>query len=142
MADLVYVLMDQLGRPDWCDPDFYPVARADELSLAKEHLAEMQSDSALWSTILAHNGLGPDATLTDEQLVTVYRDWKVLTKAIVVTPAGDGYSFDYVALRRAEPGGSTSTSRERSQSDGGEVARDEARRPRPPTARSAWPAAR
>jgi len=99
MADLIYALVDQLGQPDWCDPDFYPLARGDEVTVAREHLAEMQSDTTLYQTILDHNGISPNATLTDDQLVTVYRDWKVLTEAIVLTPSGDRYTFDYVALR-------------------------------------------
>jgi hypothetical protein len=59
----------------------------------------MQADAVLYQTILDHNGISAGQPLTDEQLVTVYRDWKVLTKAIVLTPTGDGYTFDYVALR-------------------------------------------
>ena len=99
IADAVYALIGQLGRPDWCDPDFYPVARADEVTLARDHLAAMQSDQALYQTILEHNGIAAGQQLTDAQLVAVYQDWKVLTRAITLTPVSGGYTFDYIALR-------------------------------------------
>jgi hypothetical protein len=99
VASLIYALVDQLGRPDWCDPDFYPIARGDEVTAARAHLDEMKSDEALYQAILDHNGLSAGQQLSDAQLVAVYRDWKVLTKAIVLTPSADGYTFDYIALR-------------------------------------------
>jgi hypothetical protein len=99
MADAIYALIDQFGRPDWCDPDFYPIARADEVTLASEHLAEMQADPTLYQTILEHNGITAGQRLTDAQLVAVYEDWKVLTRAITLTPVSGGYAFDYIALR-------------------------------------------
>ncbi len=114
LADLIYTLAGQLGRPDWCDPDFYPLARADEVTLAPQHLDEMQADPALYATILEHNGLGAQRQLSDQQLVSVYRDWKMLTKAIALTPTADGYSFDYVACVGRMGGRPTTTWRARS----------------------------
>jgi hypothetical protein len=99
IADAIYALIDQLGRPDWCDPDVYPVARADELTLAREHLEEMRSDPALFQTILDHNGMAAGQQLADTELVAVYEDWKVLTRAITLTPVPGAYTFDYIALR-------------------------------------------
>ncbi len=101
LAALIYAVVGQFGRPDWCDPDFYPVARADEVTVARQHLSEMQADPALFATILQHNGITNVQQLTDQQVVFVYRDWKILTKAVTLTPVAGGYSFDYIAL----PGG-------------------------------------
>ena len=98
LAALIYAVVGQFGRPDWCDPDFYPVARADEVTVARQHLSEMQADPALFATILQHNGVTNVQQLTDQQVVFVYRDWKILTKAVRLTPVTGGYSFDYVAL--------------------------------------------
>ena len=98
LATLIYAVVGQFGRPDWCDPDFYPVARADEVTVARQHLAEMQGDPTLFATILQHNGIANDHQLTDQEVVVVYRDWKILTKAVTLTPVAGGYSFDYIAL--------------------------------------------
>lgn len=38
----------------YCDPDHYPVARADKASAATERLAEMRADTAEWTAIAAH----------------------------------------------------------------------------------------
>jgi Hint domain len=97
VADLAYVLLDQFGAPDWCDPDFYPLAREDEETLAQEHLADMRADGATFAAIEQHLGIDAAAALTTDQVVAIYRDWKVITKALHLEPAGDAWSFDYVA---------------------------------------------
>lgn len=98
VADLKYILLTQLGRPDWCDPDLYPVAQEDEGKLALQHLAEMKADAENFAAILSHLGIDASIELSGAALLAVYRDWKVITKAIVLQPSGDGYSFDYIAL--------------------------------------------
>jgi hypothetical protein len=99
IVDLKYLLIAQLGPPDWCDPDLYPVAQADDGKLALQHLAEMKADAETYTAILRHLGIDPSAELTGAALQAVYRDWKVITKALVLQPAGDGaYAFDYIAL--------------------------------------------
>ena len=94
--DLRYRLVDQLGRPLFCDPDFYPVARADEGQLAKEHLAAIRSDAPTYSAILAHLGIDPATTLAPDQVLAIYREWKML-RALVLTKTDAGFGFDYVA---------------------------------------------
>jgi hypothetical protein len=98
VVDLKYILLTQLGRPDWCDRDFYPVARDDEGQAALQHLAEMKADGEVFAAILSHLGIDPSAELKGDALLAVYRDWKVITKAIVLAPSRDGYTFDYIAL--------------------------------------------
>ena len=61
-ADLRYRLVEQLGRPLFCDPDFYPVARADEAQLAEENLAAIRADAPTYAAIAAHLGIDPSAT--------------------------------------------------------------------------------
>src|SRR5438034_3953226 len=53
-AQLKYRIVDQFGRLLFCDPDYYPVARADEQALAHERLPEIQKDAPTFSAILAH----------------------------------------------------------------------------------------
>src|SRR5438105_4710819 len=38
IVDLKFRVFDAVGRPWYCDPDFFPVARADEKELARQRL--------------------------------------------------------------------------------------------------------
>jgi Hint domain len=98
--DLRYRLVDQLGRPLFCDPDFYPVARADEDQLANEHLAAIRSDAPTYAAILAHLGIDPAAFVSADQILAIYREWKML-RALVLTKTDVGFGFDYVAADAA-----------------------------------------
>ena len=51
-AQLKYRVIDELGRPFFCDPDFYPVARADEADLARQRFPELQKDVETFSVII------------------------------------------------------------------------------------------
>jgi hypothetical protein len=120
--DLHYRLVDQVGRPLFCDPDFYPVARADEGQLATEHLAAIRSDAPTYAAILAHLGIDPATALAPDQVLAIYREWKML-RALVLTKSDAGFGFDYVAadasggqagwhvVGRIDPGGTISVDR-------------------------------
>ena len=95
-ADLRYRLVDGLGRPLFCDPDFHPVARADEAALAAEHLAAIQADAPTYAAIVAHLGIDPSTAPTTDQVLAIYRDWKML-RALPVTGVDGHFGFDYVA---------------------------------------------
>jgi len=93
LVELKYAVFEQIGRPWYCDPDFYPIARADEKDLARERLPEMQADPD-FRAILVHNGIAPGAALTDDQLLAVYHDWKDLARLELAPVAGsDAYGF-------------------------------------------------
>jgi Hint domain-containing protein len=94
--DLRYRLVDQLGRPLFCDPDFYPVARADEALLADLHLAAIRADAPTYAAIVARLGVDPSASPNPSQVLAIYREWKML-RAIVLTDAGGQFGFDYIA---------------------------------------------
>jgi hypothetical protein len=94
--DLRYRLVDQLGRPLFCDPDFYPVARSDEGQLATEYLAAIRSDAPTYAAILARLGIDPATTLAPDQVLAIYREWKML-RALVLTKTEARFGFDYVA---------------------------------------------
>ena len=91
-AQLKYRLVDQFGRLLFCDPDYYPVARADEQSLAHERLPEIQKDAPTFSAILSHLGIAPAASYTSDQELSIYRDWKMLN-AISLEQVNSGFHF-------------------------------------------------
>jgi hypothetical protein len=92
LAQLKYRLIDRFGRLWYCDPDFYPVARADQDSLAESRFPEVQKDTETFNAILAHLGYAPSNTYTHAQKVAVYTDWKMLG-ALHLDPAGAVYHF-------------------------------------------------
>jgi hypothetical protein len=91
-AELKYRLVDQFGRLLFCDPDYYPVARADEGGLAHERFPEMQKDAPTFTAILAHLGMVGASSYTSDQELAIYRDWKMLN-AIRLEQVGGGFHF-------------------------------------------------
>ncbi|HEX9617753.1 MAG TPA: Hint domain-containing protein [Anaerolineales bacterium] len=91
-TDLKYRILDQFPDFFFCDPDYYPVPREDELELARQRFPEIQSDSEEFDAILAHNNLVGVSTFTDDQKLLVYREHKKLA-AIQLELAGDAYQF-------------------------------------------------
>ncbi|HET8567678.1 MAG TPA: Hint domain-containing protein [Candidatus Limnocylindria bacterium] len=71
-------LVAALGRPAFCDPDLYPVARADEAALAARRVPEIQRDAEAYGALVA--AVGPDP-------LAVYREWKAL-QTVRVEPDG------------------------------------------------------
>jgi len=91
---LKFAVMDTVGTPVYCDPDFYPVARAGaEEATAVSTFPQIKADSEVYAAIVAHEHL-PSGDLTDAQKLVVYRAWKLL-RAVTLTQAGAGYSFQY-----------------------------------------------
>ena len=91
-AELKYRLLEQFPDLFFCDPDYYPVARDDELDLALQRFPELQGDQAEFQAILNHNGLAGLTTFTDEQKLLIYREHKTLA-AIPFELVKDGYRF-------------------------------------------------
>ena len=93
---LKFALIDSVGPPAFCDPDFYPIARAGgEEASAQAAYAQIHADPQLYSAIVAHEKLPPPpAELNDAQKLTLYRAFKKL-RALVLKPADSGYAFDY-----------------------------------------------
>jgi hypothetical protein len=91
-AELRFRVLDQFPDLFFCDPDFYPVARADETDLARQRFPDLQADTAEFQAILEHNGLGGMTAFTDEQKLLIYREHKRLA-AIQFQPSGAAYQF-------------------------------------------------
>jgi len=93
--ELKATLIDAFGSLWYCDPDFYPVGR-DELVAMKERWPEVTADPAAFAIVAARVGVDPTAQLTDEERLTVYREWKMLN-AVFLQPEADRFRFDYLA---------------------------------------------
>lgn len=77
VAELKYRIIDQLGRPSFCDRDFYPVGR-DELAAARERFDEMRADEEAFLAIVFRLGLAELSHFSDAELLAIYRDYKML----------------------------------------------------------------
>jgi hypothetical protein len=91
-SELKYRLMDSFGELFFCDPDFYPVAFADEADLARERFPQIQASAEEFSVILNRLGWQGKAVFTDEEKLSIYREHKRLA-AILFEAAGPGYGF-------------------------------------------------
>ena len=92
---LKFAVIDSVGPPIYCDPDFYPLERpGGEQASAIARYPEIRADASLYATIVAHEHL-PSGELTDQQKLVLYRAWKLL-RALTLTPGqGGDYSFSY-----------------------------------------------
>ena len=91
---LKLAVIDSVGAPVYCDPDFYPLARlGGEQASATATYAQIKADPELYAAIAAHESL-PNGELTDDQKLTLYRAWKLL-RALILTQSGNQYSFNY-----------------------------------------------
>ena len=85
-------LLDRFGPLVYCDPDEFPVARADPAIAAQEHLAEMQGDP-VWPLLARRLGFSATTDPAGAQLLTAYTAWKMV-RALSLLPAADGWTFD------------------------------------------------
>ncbi len=87
----------------FCDPDYYPIARGDELARALEVFPTIAADTEKYDAILEHLGLAPQPQPSDSTKLRIYRESKRLA-SIVLTPAGADYTFQ---LRQQDAKGAT-----------------------------------
>jgi hypothetical protein len=92
-TELKYYLLENVGTIFYCDPDFYPVARAGaEKEHALEQFPDIQRSSEEFQAILRHTNLEGGTNFSDEQKVVIYRELKKLN-AILLEPSGKAYKF-------------------------------------------------
>ena len=90
---LKFKVMDTVGVPVFCDPDFYPIARlGGEQASADTYYPQIRANTELYAAIVAHENL-PSGDLDEAQKLTVYRAFKRL-RALVLTKGGDSYTFE------------------------------------------------
>ena len=93
-TQLKFAVIDSVGAPVYCDPDFYPLARAGgEEASAVSTYPQIKADSEVYAAIVAHEHL-PSGDLTDAQKLVVYRAWKLL-RAVSLASSGTDLSFSY-----------------------------------------------
>ncbi len=91
---LKYRLLEQYPDFFYCDPDYYPVARANETDLAVQRFPQIQGNPEEFQAILGHLGLGGGTAFTDQQKLAIYREHKRLA-ALLFTLAGSSYEFQF-----------------------------------------------
>jgi Hint domain len=89
---LKYKVLDQFPDFFFCDPDYYPIAIAEEADLARQRFPELQANQEEFQTILTHNGLSGTTSFTDDQKLLIYREHKKLN-AIYFELVSDKYQF-------------------------------------------------
>lgn len=91
---LKFAVIDHVGPPVYCDPDFYPIAReGGEQASALTRYDQIKADAEAFGAITAHEHL-PTDQLSDAQKLTLYRAWKLLN-ALVLAQSGNDFSFQY-----------------------------------------------
>lgn len=94
VPQLKFAVMDAAGKPAYCDPDFYPIAReGGEQANAISFYPQIKADAETYAAIVAHEHL-PSGDLNDQQKLVVYRAWKLL-RVVELTRAGADYAFQY-----------------------------------------------
>lgn len=86
----------------YCDPDYYPIARGDELARALEVFPTIAADTEKYAAILEHLGVGAAPPPSDSTKLRIYRESKRLA-SIILNPSGDDFAFQ---LREQEAKGS------------------------------------
>jgi len=90
---LKFKVMDAVGVPLFCDPDFYPIARlGGEESNADAYYSQIRANPQQYSAIVAHEHL-PSGDLDEAQKLILYQAFKRL-RALVLTQNGDSYTFE------------------------------------------------
>jgi hypothetical protein len=103
-SQLKFKVIDSVGKPVFCDRDFYPIAReGGEQANAITQYPLIKADSEAYAALVAHENL-PTGDLTDGQKLVLYRAWKLL-QALTLNPAGADYSFSY----RVQPASGTAS---------------------------------
>src|SRR5260370_31398666 len=93
MDQLKFKVIEAVGAPVFCDPDFYPIARlGGEQASADTYYPQIRANIELYAAIVAHENL-PSGDLDEAQKLTVYRAFKRL-RALVLTKGGDTYTFE------------------------------------------------
>lgn len=101
-AQLKYGIVDRFGPLAFCDPDYYPVARADEQVLAHERFPVIQSDVPTITAILVHLGISTNPPYTADQELAVYREWKMLS-ALHLEQVSAGFRFTGIFVGFGSP---------------------------------------
>ena len=94
VPQLKFAVMDAVGKPAYCDPDYYPLARpGGEEASAIAMYPQIKADTVTYAAIVAHEHL-PPGDVSDTDKLAAYRAWKLL-RALPLTASGPDYTFSY-----------------------------------------------
>jgi hypothetical protein len=97
LAELKFKVLDAVGAPVYCDPDYYPIARqGGEQANAVGSYAAIRAQADLYTAITAHEHLPSSGDLSDAQKLIVYRAYKLL-RALSLAQNGNEYAFEFRA---------------------------------------------
>jgi hypothetical protein len=97
--ELKFRVIDAVGTPLYCDPDFYPIARdGGEQASAITEYPKIRAQADLYAAIIAHEHL-PSGDLTNAQKLIVYRAYKLLN-ALALAQNGNEYAFEVRAAAK------------------------------------------
>ena len=102
-TELKYRVLERFPDFFFCDPDLYPVARDNEMVLAKERFAEIQANQEEFETILRHTSLSGTTVFTDVQKLLIYREHKKLN-AVFFQTTEDKYQFQIQTGQEGQQG--------------------------------------
>ena len=102
-TELKYMVLAQYPDLFFCDPDLYPVAKDNEMVLAKQHFAELQANQEEFETILRHTNISGKPYFTDQQRLTIYREHKKLS-ALSFQLVGETYQFQIQTGQEGQQG--------------------------------------
>jgi hypothetical protein len=93
VTQLKFKVIDAVGAPVFCDPDYYPLARSGgEQASADTYYPQIRADAEQYAAIVAHEHLS-SGDLDEAQKLTLYRAFKLL-RALVLTSSGSSYTFE------------------------------------------------
>ncbi|MEN8614457.1 Hint domain-containing protein [Dehalogenimonas sp. THU2] len=94
-TQLRYRLLDAFPDFFWCDPDFFPIGSSErELQNALDQFDGIRANDDEFNAIVKRIGLDHKLNYTTEEQLLVYRQHKLLTRAISeFLSSGDGFSF-------------------------------------------------
>jgi hypothetical protein len=94
-TELRYRVLDDFADYFWCDPDFFPIGSPErELQNALDQFEGIRADKELFDAIITRIGLDHKLNYSTEEQLLVYRQNKLLTRAIMeFLPSSDGFSF-------------------------------------------------
>lgn len=102
-TELKYKVLDRFPDFFFCDPDYYPIARDNEMDLAQARFPELQANQEEFQAILSRNELSGTGTFTNDQKLLIYREHKKLD-AIRFELIGDTYQFQIQTGQEGQQG--------------------------------------
>jgi hypothetical protein len=101
--ELEYRVLAEFPDVFWTDPDFYPVAReGQEQANALLKFGDIQANGAEFSAIISHLGIDRKDQYADIEKLLVYRQHKLLTLGVEITPSGGGSYLFVLRVREGQ----------------------------------------